>query len=100
MTTDYQCSKCKHRTLMPDGSFWCGLTMKPVGKGFLAHCPNFEFGKSKLYELKPQETPKQEARKIEKKEVKPKEVKPKEIKAKKPLTKKAKAKPIQQRKLF
>lgn len=94
MTTNYQCLKCKHRLLMLDGNFWCSITMKPVGKGFLAHCPNFEFGKTRLYELKPQATQKQEARKIRRKEVKPKEVK------QKPLTKKVRAKPTQQHKLF
>lgn len=80
---------------MLDGNFWCSITMKPVGKGFLAHCPNFEEGNAKLYKPEPQViTPKQEARKIKRKEIKPKEVK------RKPLTKKAKAKPTQQRKLF
>ena len=80
LTTNNQCSKCKHRLLMLDGSFWCDLTTKPVGKGFLAHCPNFELGNTKSYKPEPKVvTPKQEERKIKVKEVKPKEIKAKNL---------------------
>lgn len=57
---------------MLDGSFWCNLTMKPVGKGFLAVCPNFELGNGSLYKSEPKVlTPKQEEWKIKRKEIKP-----------------------------
>jgi len=76
---------------MPDGNGYCSLNMRPC-----SNCSdNFNPGRAKVYKVVPQViTPKQEARKIKRKEIKPKEVK------QKPLIKKAKAKPIQQRKLF
>ncbi len=61
---------------MLDCRFWCGLTMKPVGKGFLANCPNFELGSGKLYEPVPQGIiPKQKIQKVARKEIKSKEIK-------------------------
>jgi len=48
-----QCVKCKNSVLMLDGNLWCGLTMKPVGKDFLAICPNFELGSGKIYKSEP-----------------------------------------------
>lgn len=74
---------------MLDGNLWCGLFMKPVGKGFLALCPNFELGNGKIYKPEPQAIPKQEKWKIRKKEVKPK-----------PVSKITKKKPTKQKRLF
>lgn len=71
---DFPCLTCRERLLMPDGSLYCSLTMRPKRRGSITTCNDYGFGSGTVYKLVPTKVPKRVT------EVKPKEVKPKVIK--------------------
>jgi len=104
LTTDFPCYTCKHKLLMPDGRFWCGITLKTVIRYSFSICPidSHEVGSGTVYKPEPRgELLKQETIKV--KEVKPIVVKAREVKpivVKANPVKSSKKKPPPQTRLF